>query len=361
MPATITLPQSTTKKGTSLPIEAILSATPGTLFKNWKALCIGFGWDSDMSSGAKVSARKLLDLNWEYKKAGHFIQLVRRKTEVSADQTIVNGAIVPMRKIREGTKYLINTCHLLLQRLEEDIPETLGETEVTVTYLSVLEVAELVGIVNSNYKARDREVTGTGTASKSIKFFNIESYNKLDSILKGSFRHLKSRNALKLDDTFLVTLQRENGNKPVQREATNSEATRIIEIKKAVLAERGISTEAFIYTTPLVNAYLTRVSQLVKEELGITSYRKVKKFSYSRAIKLSVRLYKRELHKASLILETNRQVLDDLRKKVDLYLEDGADNASVLVGNGVSLDTQFKEIRDYIEELLSNNIKVTAE
>jgi hypothetical protein len=264
--------------------------------------------------------------------------------------------------MREG-KYIKNVCYVLLTELEKSVKGK-EDGEVVKVYLSTLEVAELVGVVNETYRYRERviDVDAPTSEKEGIKFFDEASYNKLSDILNSSFKHLKSRLALLVEDTFLITKVRDPENPTViqeQREATIKERSRIIEVKKSVLESYGVKTEKFMYSTILAHGYNTKVALALKKELGIAKHRRVKRFSFSNAIALSIRSYREEIDRDAAKLTTNGHVVTDLLEKLNLYIDKReGDTLDTKYGNR---EEQFKEVRDFVEYLLEDNIKIKIE
>ena len=324
-------------------------------FKNWGDLSNQLGWVGGSTGGTKRARMKVVEANWEVSRAGHSITLGKRKAGKGLEERVVEGVVVPTRKIKKDNRYLKNVCHVLLLELEGRIPEGKGEKEICDVYLTSLEMAGMVGLVNDNYKDRFEDRNYKTRHGICLEFFNRESYNKLNNVLKSTINHLKSRLALKIVDTYWVELVRVNGAKPVKREATSDEIATIIHIKRRVLDSYGVKTEGYVVTLPYASKYYGKVEALFKEELGILSARRVKKFSYSREVKYSIASYKQEIDREGAKFANNKQVIADLKEKIGPFLDSRAFTRAT---GGASIEEQRKEWTEVVETLLGEYVNL---
>lgn len=342
-------------EGSSLTKATVDMIAPGTTFSNWGELCTQLGWKHSTSSGTKRARMRLVEANWEIRRSGHSIIIDSRKIGKGLEERVVEGVVVPTRKIKKDNRYLKNVCHVLLLELEGRIPEGNGDKEISDVYLTSLEIAGMVGLVNDRYKDRFEDREYTTRHGICLEFFNRESYNKLNNVLKSTINHLKSRLALKIVDTYWVELARVNGARSVKREATSDEIATIIHIKRRVLDSYGIKTEGYIVTLPFASQYYGKVEALLKEELGILNTHRVKKFSYSREVKYSIASYKQEIDREGAKFANNKQVIADLKEKIGPFLDSRAFTRAI--GRG-SVDEQRKEWTEVVETLLGEYVKL---
>lgn len=171
---------------------------------------------------------------------------------------------------RSNSLWIDNCSDILLNHLAElTLPG-----EVTYLYLSKVELAEILGLVNGEYLIVDK-------STDPDNFFK-ETNQKLRDITGSLLRNLERRQVIVAWTRHLV--KRKIAIVGVT-ESTEDETTRLVNIGGQIMREMGMASLGSVYFTGQQRVYWDKVNTLAFKELGIVYHKKVLKIGFSDRIK----------------------------------------------------------------------------
>ena len=319
------------------------SLNAGEVVKNYNEMCTLL--NEPIKSG---KARQLQLKNWsrffDYSKSGHkfVINEIFEEPYPSIDA----------RKLHRGLyAHLIEL--LLMDYLSKQTNHTICMTK--------RDLYELVGMVSVNYRyyykhqddlCEDIQCINNEIEMNDISLFYSRVDMKLNSILTSALKSMKNRFLIEYSTQFTICIEDNDEDSTYFREATNSEVSEILAIRKDIAYSMGCETFSQVVARGQVKEFFKKMDEYVYEEYGWKFvYSTIKITHLGSDIKNQLPCMEKEILKLSnkeKMMTLNKRIVNAIHKDAEKKYIKNQDKYEEQVLTGV--------IDDY-EEYLENKDK----